>query len=295
MLRSTISLGIILAGGLYFAGCGGESDEAGDLGDSTAEQDLVAGSSDRYSCVTSTRPNCDETIGVRRSLEDAHECLEGIDFAVTTTDKHGGDPLVLVIHGGKIELGTAEIGDLLAENLGWDQYALRAAPKSSTCKEARWMHVTANRFNAETAVDMAKRHPSAVALHGYSEDNAERSWARESKLFVCVGGLNADARAAFIRSLNTPALSVGSQTVVAFDAVDASDATSDICGGLQGKGPTNIVNQPSAKGLQLEMPMRFRTELVGSSGRAPNAELRRRVTSAVESALGTGPARSSQP
>ena len=281
MPRSSRALAVAV---LLLVGCSAETVPDDDV-ESASEQEVVAGSSDRYTCVTSTRSGCVEDVGIGKSLEDADECKEGVDYQVTTRDARPGSPLVLAIHGGRIELGTAEIGAFLSGALGWDHYTFVASPRSASCKEPRWMHVTSNRFNAAVAVDMAKRHPSAVSLHGYSEENPERPWARGSKTYICVGGLHANARATFIRAMNTPAIEVEGRTVVAFDASRASDATSDICGGLQGQGLTNIVNQPSKNGVQLELPALLRAELAGTSGRAANETFRARLKRALEDAL----------
>jgi phage replication-related protein YjqB (UPF0714/DUF867 family) len=250
---------------------------------STAEP-LVAGSNDRYSCITASQPGCDFAVGVGQSLFGAGECRSGVDFDVSSSDSARTRPLVLAIHGGGIEDGTAQFADHLRAQLGWDAYVFRARATGAGCQDTQWMHVTSNRFNSATARALAQSHPSAVSLHGYSESNPDRAWAR-TRHVICVGGENASARAAFIRSINTQPLTVAGRTVQALDATDADNRTSTPCGGLQGTGRSNVVNLPPQAGIQLEMPRRIRAGLAGLDGHAADPALFRRITAAIDSAL----------
>lgn len=259
-------------------------DATGEVGDDVIVIE-AAGASDRYSCVTTSEPGCDFDVGLGASLFGAGECRPGIDFHVSSTDADPSKPLVLAIHGGRIEDGTAQLADAIADALGWDAYVFRAEPDSDTCAEAGWMHVTSTRFNSATARRLASARPSAVSLHGYQEANPARAgWPRD-RWYVCVGGDHAAARAAFIADLNTPAITIDGRRVRAVDATTAGSATSAICGGLAGTGATNIANVPRDGGLQLELPRRLRARVAGLDGLAPDAELRDRLISAVEAAL----------
>jgi phage replication-related protein YjqB (UPF0714/DUF867 family) len=264
---------------LAVAGCA----PAEELG--AVEEALAAGVNDRYSCVTTSQPGCDFGIGIGQSLYGAGECKPDVDFHVSSRDTDRAHPLVLAIHGGAIEDGTAQYAAWLSTQLGWDWYVFRATPTSPACKQATWMHVTSGRFNSATARALVLSHPGAVSLHGYSEANPERAAAwPQSRWFVCVGGTDAQARAAFIASVNQPAFSVDGRRVYAYDATGAGNATSAVCGGLAGTGSTNIANLSADGGLQLELPRRIRARLAGLDGLAASPTLRARLHAAVGAA-----------
>lgn len=245
----------------------------------------AAGAGDRYSCVTTSQPGCNFGIGIGESLFGAEECKPGVDFHVSSTDRDRTRPVILAIHGGRIEDGTAQLAAQLVAALGWDSYVFRATPTSATCEEASWMHVTSTRFNSTTARALAASHPAAVSLHGYAEGNRARAGWPQDRWFVCVGGDHAAARRAFIASLNDPPFSIDGRRVRAVDATTAGSATSNVCGGLGGTGATNIANLPRDGGLQLELPRRLRARIAGLDGLAPSATLRARVIAAVDAAF----------
>ncbi|MBZ0237350.1 MAG: poly-gamma-glutamate hydrolase family protein, partial [Deltaproteobacteria bacterium] len=253
-----------------------DADDVGALG--------AAGAGDRYSCVTTSQPGCNFDVGIGESLFGAAECTSGVDFHVTSRDQDRSQPLVLAIHGGKIEDGTAQLASLLVAELGWDSYVFRATPTSATCDSASWMHVTSTRFNSATARALARSHPAAVSLHGYSETNPARAGWPQDRWFVCVGGDRAQARAAFIAALNQPAFSIDGRRVRAIDATTAGSATANVCGGLGGTGTTNIANLPPGGGLQLELPRRLRARVAGLDGLARSSTLRARLVDAVDAA-----------
>jgi phage replication-related protein YjqB (UPF0714/DUF867 family) len=272
-----------LAGGCMI-GDDGELALAGDDADDVGVI-AAAGSGDRYACVTTSEPGCDFRVGIGRSLFGAGECRPGVDFHVSAAERDRSRPLVLAIHGGRIEDGTAQLAAMLVAELGWSSYVFRATPTSNTCEEVAWMHVTSTRFNSATARQLVRTHPAAVSLHGYSEQNPGRAGWPQDRWFVCVGGSHARARARFIASLNQAAFTIDQRRVHAVDATAAGSATSSICGGLGGTSAANIANLPRDGGLQLELPRRLRARLAGLDGLAPNSTLRARTIAAVRAAF----------
>ncbi len=202
----------------------------------------------------------------RDEVAGAGECLANVDYNISSSDTNRAQPVIFAIHGGLIEDGTAQLADHLVAQLGWDHYIFRARAVSATCKETRWMHVTSGRFNSATARALAFSHPSAVSLHGYNENSAERANWPQNTWFICTGGDHATARALFTSSVNTPAFSIDGRRVRA--------AT---CDGIEGTGDTNVVNLPPNHGLQIELPRHLRL--------SSSATLRTRLTRAIDAAL----------
>jgi phage replication-related protein YjqB (UPF0714/DUF867 family) len=232
----------------------------------TTEDEVTAGAGDRYACVTTSQPGCHFGIGTGKSLIGAGECLANVDYNISSSDTNRAQPIIFAIHGGLIEDGTAQLADHLVAQLGWDHYIFRARAVSATCKETRWMHVTSGRFNSATARALAFSHPSAVSLHGYNENSADRANWPQDTWFICTGGDHATARALFTSSINTPAFSIDGRRVRA--------AT---CDGIEGTGDTNVVNLPPNHGLQIELPRHLRL--------SSSATLRTRLTRAIDAAL----------
>lgn len=284
---STHRLLLVLASFLTGAGCtvGAVEEIPDDADDAELGELAAAGASDRYSCITTSQPGCNFAIGLGASLFGAGECHSGVDFHVSSRDADRSHPVILAIHGGKIEDGTGQLASQLVAALGWDYYVFHASPTSDTCDAASWMHVTSTRFNSSTARSLALSHPSALSLHGYNENNASRSGWPTDRWFICVGGSNATARARFIASINSPSFSIDGRRVRAVDATTAGSASSTVCGGLGGTGSTNIANLPPGGGLQLELPRRLRARIAGLDGLSSNATLRSRLVTAVRAAL----------
>ena len=274
---------LLVLGSLLAAGLGGCEAPAADGG--MVEEGVVAGVHDRYSCVTTSQPGCNFDIGIGKSLFGAGECRSGVDFDVSSRDASPAAPIVLAIHGGGIEDGTAQFAAYVADQLGWDDYIFSAHHASATCTQTQWMHVTSARFNSATARALASSHPSAVSLHGYDEGNPGRAGWPQDRYFICVGGGNAAARRAFIAGVNQPALDLDGRRVYAYDDTQAGNATGAVCGGLEGTSGANVVNLPPGAGIQLELPRHVRARLAGLDGLAVDATLRARLLQAIDGAL----------
>ena len=153
---------------------------------------------------------------------------EGLDYSREVYDR--GSPVsVFAIHGGDIETTTARLARRVASgdlNLylfnGW------------LGRESRRLAVTAARFDDPAAVRLATAAVLGISLHAQADSGA----------WVCVGGANKRAAA-----------------LVAGRLEDAGFAAVTPCERLPGTAPNNIVNRPSAGGVQLEITLRLLTRL----------------------------------
>ncbi|MDP2865480.1 MAG: poly-gamma-glutamate hydrolase family protein, partial [Elusimicrobiota bacterium] len=137
-----------------------------------------------------------------------------------------GSPVsVFAVHGGDIEKATSRLARRIASgdlNLylfnGW------------LGKKSGRLHVTSTRFDDPDAVRLATAAVLGVSLHAQADRGA----------WVCVGGANKQAAALVARRLE-----------------DAGFAAITPCERLPGTSPKNIVNRPSAGGVQLEITPRL--------------------------------------
>ncbi len=137
---------------------------------------------------------------------------------------------VMAIHGGMIERGTMIIADLIA---GDDHvyYCFEGIGQS-----ARHLHISSNRFDEPTALELARQVETVITVHGASGQAKQ----------VYLGGLDVELKDRFIQEL----------TMTGFSAKCDPSPT------RQGKGKTNICNRGrSGKGVQLELPQGFRKSL----------------------------------
>ena len=137
---------------------------------------------------------------------------------------------IMAIHGGMIERGTMIIADLIA---GDDHvyYCFEGIGQS-----ARHLHISSNRFDEPTALELARQVETVITIHGaYGQ-------AKE----VYLGGLDVELKDRFIQEL----------TMAGFSAKRDPSPT------RQGKEKSNICNRGrSSKGVQLELSQGFRKSL----------------------------------
>ncbi|MDO8805692.1 MAG: poly-gamma-glutamate hydrolase family protein [Elusimicrobiota bacterium] len=160
------------------------------------------------------------------ALKASH--TEGLDYSREFYDR--GSPVsVFAIHGGDIENTTARLARRVASgdlNLyifnGW------------LGRKSGRLHVTATRFDDPDAVRLAASAVLGVSFHAQVDRGA----------WVCVGGANQKAAAMVAKRLD----------YAGFVAVTP-------CERLPGTSPKNIVNRPSAGGVQLELTLRLLASL----------------------------------
>src|ERR1051326_5630778 len=151
------------------------------------------------------------------ALSNATDCVEGTDYTVTAPDI-GSGVTVLSFHGGRIESNTSDISAALATLYGWNRYDFNSHA-STQClnglSDYAKLHITAAHFDDPRAVSLVGAHPKAVAIHGYSDTRGYPYGA------MCVGGLDAPARSAFISYVNSRAASWSSYPLTPIDATTA--------------------------------------------------------------------------
>lgn len=160
------------------------------------------------------------------SLKAAH--TEGLDYSREFYGR-GSRITVFALHGGDIENTTSRLARRVASgdlNLyifnGW------------LGKKSGRLHVTASRFDDPEAVQLATSAVLGVSIHAQADRGA----------WVCIGGSNKKAAALVARRLE-----------------DAGFAAITPCERLPGVSPKNIVNRPSAGGVQLEITLRLLARL----------------------------------
>ena len=144
----------------------------------------------------------------------------------------GSSVALIAPHAGKIEHGTSQICRAVA---GDDlTYYLFEGCKTSNNRD---LHITSSRFDEPKGLKIAHLARVVVAFHGQAGGN----------LFVNVGGLADDLRAALIASLE----------LAGFVAESQENPM------LQGRNPDNICNRGSGrKGVQMEISGGLRDLLV---------------------------------
>ncbi len=239
-------------------------------------QDLASSStmttSDTYGCYRAGQ--CDH------ALASSQHCQAGRDYTITSSQQFKTNVVVLSIHGGKIELKTSHISHALAKRYQWNRYDF-AGHGTAQCLSGRRnfdvLHVTSSKFDEPQALKLVRAHPKAVSIHGYGNHNGYPPGT------ICVGGRNATQIAEFIRHIENNQESFSAYTLIPVDARHLKPG--DVCAGLGGTAPRNIVNQTSTgMGLQLELSAQMRNDLTNRQS-PQTAELQDIVYGAIYQAL----------
>ena len=165
---------------------------------------------------------------------------EGVDYTRRVTDR-GSPVTVLAIHGGLIEPGVSAIADRLTRHR-FNVYEFRGIKEGVSNFP---LHVTSTHFNDPLAMDLVRRHPIAVSIHSYwDEDGPDGQPLRMGSPHLCIGGLNTGLQTRAMAAL-LPVLPQGSIIEVR-------------CRKFPGESRRNIVNLAPLGGLQLE----FSIELI---------------------------------
>ncbi|OGR45410.1 MAG: hypothetical protein A2X35_03340 [Elusimicrobia bacterium GWA2_61_42] len=153
---------------------------------------------------------------------------EGLNYSREVYDR-GSDVAIFAIHGGDIEQVTAR----LARGVAGRDFNLYIF-NGWLGRDSGRLHVTAARFDDPQAVFLATSSVLGISLHAQADRGA----------WVCVGGKNKMAAALIARRLG-----------------DAGFAAETPCQRLPGTSDKNIVNRPSAGGVQLELTLRLLDKL----------------------------------
>ncbi|MDJ0782434.1 MAG: poly-gamma-glutamate hydrolase family protein [Desulfosarcinaceae bacterium] len=182
---------------------------------------------------------------------------EGRDFEILVR-RGVSNALVLAIHGGRIEPGTAEMARLVAG----ERHTLYLF-KGIRSEGNRALHITSTRFDEPRAMALVTGADRVLSLHG----------CRGSDPFLVVGGRDRAGR----RRL---------QTLLASGGYPILSETSDP---LRGRHPDNICNRGArAMGIQVEVSAGLRRRLLvpGKIGigkpRAALTDLCARIRKAIQ-------------
>ena len=160
--------------------------------------------------------------------ELADQGIEGRDYQIRIKVRDG-PVLVMTPHGGKIEPGTTEIAEAIAES-GYSFYSFEGLTME------RDLHIESHLFDEPRALKVVDKAEIVVTVHGQLNREDE---------FVMVGGLD---------------LTLGSEIKHRLEA--AGFKTFPPTEGLRGTDPANICNRGKSKrGVQLEISRRIRDSL----------------------------------
>ena len=157
-----------------------------------------------------------------------------------------GGPLgLMALHGGGIEPGTEEIARFVADKSGASLYVYAGRRSGGNLSLHRPSHDM--RIEERALVVQFLNHvKTAISIHGHGR--------RQEIAYV--GGLHQSMVQRFVE-LARPALS----------QYEWISDPKIIPPGLSGRSPTNLVNLPPARGMQLELPPQLRQTKWTSDGR----------------------------
>jgi len=152
---------------------------------------------------------------------------------------------LMAVHGGGIEPGTEEIARFVAYHSGASLYVYAGRRSGGNLSLHRPSHDGKIEKRA-LAVQFLEHVNTAISIHGHGR--------RQNSAYV--GGLHETMVQRFVE-LARPTLS----------QYEWISDPKIIPPGLSGQSPTNVVNLPPAKGMQLELPVKLRETRRSPGGR----------------------------
>jgi phage replication-related protein YjqB (UPF0714/DUF867 family) len=161
---------------------------------------------------------------------------EGKDFLIRFRET-GSGIAIMAPHGGRIESGTVDIADAIADN-EYTFYAFQGIKMAGN----RALHITSSRFDEPTGVKISENTEIVVTIHGCRERNET----------VYVGGRHLNLKERLIERLTA----AGFQTELSKNP------------GLRGMSLQNLCNRcRSGRGIQIEISRGLRERLFEDLGR----------------------------
>ena len=180
----------------------------------------------------------------------------GVDFKIIRRIGGPNTAVVIAPHGGKIEPGSSEIADRIADN-DFGFYSFEGMRSSGNGR----LHITSSHFDEPIAVAMVRRAKVVVAIHGRKDDG--------DRATVYLGGLHADLSEAIGRKLE-----------------GAGFCTRLNGHKFSGTDPANICNRSNnGMGAQLEIPATLRRVLTQCGKEADLAAFSCAIRAAVNEHL----------
>lgn len=160
------------------------------------------------------------------SFEELQRIEDDNAFEISLVDRQSTMTIVAP-HGGNIEPGTTELGQLIAaDNLNF--YSFIAIKEQHSPD----LHITSHHFDEPSCLALLKRSQQVITVHGFKFDRA----------MIYLGGLDQQLKTQIHHALQAKGLPV------------ANDHPK-----YKGENPRNICNRSaSGKGLQLEISRHLR-------------------------------------
>ncbi len=166
---------------------------------------------------------------------------EGEDYQIRCQKRDSGIAII-AIHGGKIEPGTTEIAEAVADS----QHSFYTFEGIKT-KDNSFLHITSIHFDEPLAIELVKESSKVLAIHGCKGDEE----------IVYIGGLDHELKQKIRRSL------LSLEETNKLQIKEHSDPN------LQGTNPQNICNRgKTRKGVQLEITRKLRDNFKKSENEA---------------------------
>ncbi len=202
--------------------------------------------------------------GRNKSFKDIQKNYkQGEEYEINKSFKKGA-PLIIAIHGGRIEEGTSELLHAVAQdNFSYYEFKAKAAPDyNPQILQSGYLHLTSHRFDDPDLIQLANKSNYCLSLHGYP--------ATKAKADFCVGGGNKKLRVKLVSSLTK-----------SFPDLKTCELC---CPPYRGLHKNNVVNLCKQKGIQIEMSPRLRRKLKDNSGKN---QLRERLVTVLRDVLKT--------
>lgn len=188
---------------------------------------------------------------------------EGTDFRVRLR-ANGGSTAIIAPHGGRIEPGTSEVAEAIANN-DFSFYTFEGIKPGENAD----LHITSTRFDEPRCVALVGASPRAVSIHG----------EERQRPVVFLGGRDGAMLGRLRKSLSARG----------FTCETHESAQ------VQGLNPANICNRTaSGAGVQLELSRGLRRsffESLSQSGRRSTTQQFHQFVAAVREAVGEGTTR----
>lgn len=156
-----------------------------------------------------------------------------------------GKPMIIAVHGGNIESGSGELAEMVAGR-DWSLYhfkGITAPDYDGEILQSGYMHLTSHKFSEPLALEMTKKAPVCLSLHGFP--------AKKHKVDFCVGGKNEKLRKEIVKELSKK-----------FPRYKSCELC---CPPYLGMHDENIVNRCKKFGVQIEMSPKVRRKIMFSS------------------------------
>jgi phage replication-related protein YjqB (UPF0714/DUF867 family) len=189
--------------------------------------------------------------------------VEGRDYIIKTR-LVPGKPMVMAIHGGRIEVGTSELLQAIVKSdFSYYELEAKSAPDfDESILQSGYMHLTSHRFDDPKLIEMASQSNKCLSLHGYP--------AKKTEIDFCVGGANEALRKQVVDLLK--------QNFPNYSTCELC------CPPYLGLHKNNVVNKCQDQGAQIEFSPKVR-RLIYSQESLGSQPLKEKIAAILRQAL----------